>query len=324
MSEGAEQNRDGWLAHVPLPLFAAVMGVSGLGLAWRKAHVVFAVPEAVGEAILSLAAVGFIAITVLYGAKILRHPAAVKGDVEHPIRRNFFPAFSISLILLGIAAMPHEQTLSLSLWASGTILQLVFTLNLMGRWLTQKVEIQTLNPAWFIPVVGNILVPICGAGLGLAEVSWFFFSIGIVFWMVLFILVFHRVVFLEPLLPRLVPTLFIFIAPAAIGFVAYLALNGGALDNFARILFYFALFQTLLLFTLARVFLKIPFALSWWAYTFPLDAMAIAALEYGHLTGGPILPALSVILLGVATVVVALVFARTLKAMADKNLFVPE
>ena len=43
------------------------------------------------------------------------------------------------------------------------------------------------NP-WFIPVVGNIIVPIAGVDDAPAEVSWFFFSFGLIFWIALFTL----------------------------------------------------------------------------------------------------------------------------------------
>lgn len=47
-------------------------------------------------------------------------------------------------------------------------------------------------PAWFIPVVGNIIVPLAGVRFAPAEVSWFFFSIGLVFWIVLLAIVMYR------------------------------------------------------------------------------------------------------------------------------------
>jgi hypothetical protein len=89
----------------------------------------------------------------------------------------------------------------------------------------------------------------------------------------------------EPLPVRLTPTLFIFLAPPSVGFVSYTALTGqldaaliGQLDAAARVLYYTALFLTLLLATNAARFLEVPFYLSAWAYSFPLAAMTIATL----------------------------------------------
>lgn len=321
----AEPVPGSWLAHVPVPLFAVVMGVTGLGIAWRKAHAVLGLPSVIGEAVLALAAILFCAIAVLYGLKALRHPLAVVSEFRHPVRSAFFPTMSIGLLLLSIAANRYSAPLALVLWGTGAAVHLGLTLVLVGRWLTKPVEIIHSNPAWFIPVVGNIIVPVAGVPLGQTELSWFFYAIGLVFWGVLFTVVFYRLVFHAPLPVKIVPTLFILVAPPAMAFLATLALSGGEVTPFARVLFHFGLFLTLLLATLARTFLAVPFAVSWWAYTFPLDAIAVAALDYSHAVApAPLLTLVAGLLLIVATVVVAVVLVRTALALTRGHLFVPE
>ncbi|MGB1027904.1 MAG: C4-dicarboxylate ABC transporter, partial [Rhodospirillaceae bacterium] len=63
---------------------------------------------------------------------------------------------------------------------------------------------------------------------------------------------------------------------------------------------------------------------SWWAYTFPLDALALAVMTLGHLTGSSGLLLLGGVLLGVATLVVSLVALRTVQALIKGSLFQPE
>ncbi len=316
-------SREPWLKHVPAPLFAVVMGVCGLGLAWRKAHAVLGVPETVSEAALAAAAAVFLAITALYAAKAVRFPDAVAAEFTHPIRANFFPAFSISLLLLSRAALPVSRDAAFAMWVAGGAIHLGFTLLLLQRWIVRNHDIHHSNPAWFIPVVGNILVPLTGAPLGFVEVSWFFFSVGLGFWVVLFTIVFYRIVFHDQMPAKFMPTLFILIAPPAIGFISYEALTG-AIDPFARVLYHFSLFLGLLVLTMARQFLTVPFAVSWWAYTFPLDALTIATLEYHERTGAQGLTPVCWAALTLTTLVVAGVFGRTLAALVGGELFVPE
>ncbi|WP_413203599.1 SLAC1 anion channel family protein [Rhodospirillum sp. A1_3_36] len=313
-----------WLSHVPIPLFAVVMGVSGLGLAWRKASHVLGIPEEVGDGILMFSALLFLCISALYGLKLLRHPGEVRREFTHPIRVNFFPAFSISLLLLAVAALPNAPSLAQNLWITGAALHLLGTIYLMGRWFTQSHEISMINPAWFIPVVGNILVPIAGVPLGHSEASWFFFSIGLIYWIVLFTIVFHRIVFHHPLATKFLPTLFILIAPPAVGYLAYVALNGGQVDGFARILVYGALFLTLLNLSLTRQFLKVPFFVSWWAYTFPTAAVTIACLDVCARIGHGGLTLVGGFLLILATGLITVVFLRTTLALLRGELFIPE
>lgn len=313
-----------WLMHVPVPLFAVVMGVTGLGIAWRKAAHVAGAPAAVGEAVVALAAVLFVAIAALYGAKALRFPQAVRAEFGHPIRANFFPAASIGLLLLSVGALPHARDLATAVWMVGAAVHLTLTVTLLKRWILNSVEITHSNPAWFIPIVGNILVPLTGVPLGYVEVSWFFFSIGIVFWLVLMTILIYRIVFHAPMPAKILPTLFIFLAPPSIGFLSYLTLIGDGLDPFARVLIYTALFIALLLVAMAPAFLKVPFAVSWWAFTFPSAALAVATMEYAARTGSPGLMSLAWVILAAATGIIVTVFIRTLRAMIGGHLFVPE
>ncbi|MGQ9367137.1 SLAC1 anion channel family protein [Azospirillum sp. A39] len=313
-----------WLMHVPVPLFATAMGIGGLGLAWRRAHEVLGLPSAIGEGILALAASAFVAVAALYLAKAVRHPDAVRHEFDHPVRINFFPAVSIGLMILAAGALPHAPRLAEALWAVGTAAHLTLALLIMGRWIARNVELHAFNPAWFIPVVGNVLVPLVGVRLGHAEVSWFFFSVGLVFWLALFPILLYRVIFHDMVPTRLVPTLVIFLAPPAVAFLSWLQLNGGVLDAGARLLFFTALFTALLLLRLGRMFLAVPFAVSWWGFTFPSAAMAIAAITYHQAIAGTATAVMAGLFLAAATAIVAVVSVRTVKALLDDALFVPE
>lgn len=316
-----------WLMHVPVPLFAVVMGITGLGIAWRKAAHVLHVPALVGEAVVALAAVLFVAIAGLYALKWARFPQAVAHEFNHPIRANFFPAASIGLLLLSIGALPHSEALALALWTVGATAHVSLTVTLLKRWILRDTQIVHSNPAWFIPIVGNILVPLTGMHFGQEEVSWFFFSIGVVFWMVLLTVVIYRIVFHAPLPAKLLPTLFILLAPPSIGYLSYMALTGGeaaVLDGFARVLLYIALFKALLLVAMAPTFFKVPFAVSWWAFTFPSAALTVAVCDYAARTGSAGLTMLAWGLLAAATAIIATVFVRTLLALIGGQLFVPE
>jgi|GEM_PF-5727686 len=54
-----------WLAYTPIPLFASVMGITGLGLAWHKAGAIMAMPSFVHGAFTVLSVGLFVVIGVL-------------------------------------------------------------------------------------------------------------------------------------------------------------------------------------------------------------------------------------------------------------------
>ncbi len=225
---------DARLSHFPVSFFAVVMGLAGLAIAWHKAQMVFSLPIDLGTPLLMLAAGIFCVLLALYLTKLVRHRAAVAAELGHPIHLNFFPTISVSLLLLAIGTLPHWPGVAGLLWILGSALHLLLTLYVMSVWIHHEhFEIHHINPAWFIPIVGNVLVPIAGVPLGFAEVGWFYFSVGILFWLILFAIIVYRMLFHRPLAERLMPTFFILIAPPAVGFIAYLQLTGG-LDPFAR------------------------------------------------------------------------------------------
>ena len=324
MTEMPENTVSSRLEHFPITFFAMVMGLTGLTLAWEKAATVFMLPEVIGQILLIVSGAIFLIISLIYLLKILVKTAAVQAEFNHPIKLSFFPAFSISMILMSIATLEKSSQLSLILWSTGSGLHLLFTLYVLNQWIHHpKFQITHSTPAWFIPVVGNILVPIAGVEHGFTEVSWFFFSIGLVFWILLKTLIFNRIIFHAPLPDKMLPTLFILIAPPAVGFISYIKLNG-ELDNFARILFYAAIFLLLLLLTQLPRFIRIRFFMSWWAYSFPLAASAVAAQLFFSLNSQPFFHYLALALLILASLVIALLFIRTLIAIIKRQICVPE
>jgi tellurite resistance protein len=317
-------NQTSRLAHFPISFFAVVMGLSGLSIAWESAEHTFKLPFRLDGALIPFTALVFIALLTLYLTKLIRHSDEVIKELNHPVKLNFFPAISISLILLSIAILKLLPGLSLILWGAGTLLHLLFTLYVMNVWIHHdKFEIHHINPAWFIPVVGNVLVPIAGTAHGYTEISWFFFSIGILFWLVLFTIIFYRVLFHHPLPEKLMPTFFILIAPPAVGFISYVKLAGG-LDNFAHVLYYSGLFLTLLLLTQAPRFSRLQFFLSWWAYSFPLAAITIATLLMYRMYNAVGFAVIGWLLLSILTLVVTYLLYRTLKAIGDNKICLPE
>lgn len=312
------------LMHFPVGFFAMVMGLAGLTLATLRLENAAGAGHVASPFLLVLTVVALIAISGAYAAKALKFPAAFKADWNHPVRIAFFPAATIGLILVGTAALPLMPRLGAIVWMIGAALHFALTLTVVSTWIGHRsFEPAHMNPAWFIPAVGNVFVPIVGMRLGYVELSWFFFSVGIVFWIILATLVFNRLIFHAPLPERLMPTLMILVAPPAIGFVAYTGLVGG-LDPFARILFYAAVMFALVFLTQISKLRKLPFMISWWAYSFPFAALTIATFVYGEMTANGAFTRAAFVLYGVLVVVLAYLTGRTLVGLSRGEILKPE
>ncbi len=312
------------LEHMPIQLFAIIMGLSGFAIMFAKAYHLLDMPYFIYLSILFVDTVLFLVIFTAYMFKILLHVEAVKKEFYHPIKSSFMAAISISFLLLSIAYYDFAPTLSILLWYIGTPLQLAFTLIIIRYWIHNDLKIVHSNPAWFIPIVGNVLVPIIGVEAAPMAVSIFFFSVGMFFWIVLFTIMMNRIVFHHQLAKKLIPTFFIFIAPPAVGFVSYFRITSGSIDMFSMFLYFVALFTFILLLFMVSMYDTKKFFISWWAYTFPLAAMSIATLMMEMVYHNSVTYVASMGMIILTTLVVGFVSMRTLKACSEKEICIEE
>jgi tellurite resistance protein len=308
------------LQYMPVSFFAMVMGMAGLSIGWEKASEIFQFNAVIYNILLLLTLIIFTVLSVMYLYKAVFFNQSLVKEWSNPIKINFIPTISISLLLFAIAFLPLSHKVSLVFWATGCSLHLIITLHVVNSWLHhERYEIHHMNPAWFIPAVGNVVVPLAGVPLGFSDISWFFFSTGLFFWIILLVIVFNRVIFHQPLPQKLMPTLFILIAPPAVGFLSYIQLTG-TLDTFSLMLYNFALFLTLLLFSQWPRFIGLPFFMSWWAYSFPIAAMSIASMVMSHISGHIFYGYLGLTLLILLSVLVCVLLMKTIKAAGQGNI----
>ena len=116
-------------------------------------------------------------------------------------------------------------------------------------------------------------------------------------------------------LARLNAGWFILLVPPSLIYANGLALHPDfqPLEN----LYFLAVILAGALLVYARGFLRWPFAPSWWAFTFPLDALAYAGVRYAQDHPSPLWRAIAAAALVLATFFVALVLVRTLRSAAS-------
>ncbi|MGM0584597.1 MAG: SLAC1 anion channel family protein [Pseudomonadota bacterium] len=312
------------LANFPVTFFAVIMGLLGLALALHGAAPRLSWAGPASDAALGASLAAIAGLGALYIAKWLRHPAEARAEWHHPVRIAFFPAISISALLLATALAPRAPEIARPLWLAGALAQGALTLAVVSSWIGARAfQHGHLTPAWFIPAVGNVVAPVAGASLGFVELSWLFFSAGLVFWLVLLTLVVNRLIFHDPLPARLFPTLVILIAPPAVAFLAWLQL-AGRIDPFARILLNTAYVFAAIVALQAPRLARLPFALSFWALSFPVAALTLASLRYGALAASPVHEGIGLALLGVLILTVAGLALRTVQAILRGEICRPE
>lgn len=309
--------------YLPVGLFGSVMGLTGLSVAWRLAHARYGSPAWVADVIGGIAVVTFVLLTLAYLVKLITAPNAVSNEFKHPIAGNLFGTILISLLLLPIILVPFNQRLAQVMWCIGAVGMVAFAWLIVSRWMSDRQQVAHATPAWIIPVVGLLDIPLVLPSLGLPSMHGVMvlgLAVGLFFAVPLFTLIFSRLVF-EPALPEaLQPSLLILVAPFAVGFSTYVATTG-QVDLFAQSLYVLMLFMlSVLLNRLRNLPQCCPFRVSWWAVSFPLAASAIAALRFAAAEPGWATDAIAWGLLAFATLVIGSLLLRTLAGLVRGEL----
>ncbi len=306
------------LRELPIGLYGAVMGLTGLGLTARATATVLPgyvrAPAYVTEPWVALGLAFFVVLVPLYVAKLVRYPATVKAEFWSPVTLGFCGALPVGMALVAGGVAPYLPAAGNVLWWTSFALLLAFQLWALYRWLRGGIELGEVNAGWLIIMVGGIVLPGPGIALGHGEAARFAFGVSAAAAPVLMALLFFRAVLGPPLPEALRPTWFVLLVPPALVYA-----NGMALypeSAFLENLYFLGLVLAAALFAYAGKFWRWPFGAPWWAFTFPLDALAYAAARYAQDHPSPLWQALCALTFLAAAVVVVGVLLRTLHSVA--------
>ena len=326
----ASSSRSAPLEHLGPGWFVLVMGWSGLAMAWFRAEPLIG-PNAplIAQAAAALAGLIFLSLLVAMGLRLSRHGAAVQADLRHPIKHAFVAALPISVLLLGTlvaVALDPQGEVGPVLWWLGALGELAATVWVLARWLRAKeqggLQWAAVTPVLFIPVVGNVIVPLAGIPLGFGGWAAAQFAVGLFLWPALLVLLVARLVMAGPLPGRMTGTLFIMAAPPSVIGLCFLqwALPPGAAWGAWGI----ALFSILWALTQLEVLRQQPFGIPHWGMSFPLAAFATLSLRLSQTTGGEWLRLPATAMLAVASVVIVGLTLSTWRGLRQGRLLVPD
>ena len=308
-------NRIPLLEFLPVSIFGAVMGLSGLSFAWRLANNLWHLNFIISEIIAAVAILLFIVLSVTFIVKFTRNPALFTKEVDHPVSVSFYSTIIISMLLIPGLLLPYLPNLAVVVWITGAVSMLLFAWFVLRKWLDHQQLPENAMPVWVIPIVGTLDVPIVGAHLpvsGIHEICMGFFGIGLVFSFILLVLIISRLMF-QPQLPiSLQPTLLILTSPLALAFSGYESLTG-VQDVFSTIIFYFNIFLFALLASKIIMLPKVcPFFVSWWSVSFPMATVTISALHYAEHRHETAQLLLAGVLLLITTIVITFLIFQSL------------
>ena len=289
--------------------FAAVMGTGVLALTTRSLGQHWPLLALPAELLHWFNSGLFLLLALPWLTRWLVFRPAALQTMMHPVQANFYPTFSIALLVLAaqwLVFTPYVGV-ALTLWWLGVGLHFVFSfavLFLMFR--GEHVAVDHVTPANFIPAVGLVVMPLAGGPLlqhmdgAVREWALTLNAIGLgagsMMYLGLLGLTLHRKFLHKPAQGILTPTVWIHLAPIGVIPLSLMNLLEPLPFPAARevatvlmlLLWGFGVWWVVMasLLTLAaRTAGQLPFALSWWGFTFPLGAFVAESLRLSQLLG---------------------------------------
>lgn len=264
------KGRPGLFRQTPPAIFPPILGLFGLGLAWRRSAEVFQIPGFVAEAMLGAVTLLFLFSLLAYLAKVLRKPEAFVQDLAILPGRAGLAASSASAMLLAATLVPYSTgwaslTLVLALVAHGLIAFVV----VLVLW-SAPIEQRRMSPVWQLVFVGFIIAPIAAIPLGAVLISELIFVVALP--LAITIWIGHFVVTRsQPIPAPLRPLLAIHLSPVCLfGIVAGML----GLLRIAAVFGWISILLMALFLIRARSLTVSGFSPMWGAFTFPMVAFA--------------------------------------------------
>ena len=152
----------GLCRRVPPAIFPPIMGLFGLGLAWRRAAGSYALPQALPDAILGAVTLLFLFAFGAYAIKVLRRPAVVAEEVRILPGRAGLAAAVLSIYLMSMAIFPFGAGLSRVVLFAGFGLHAALVLILLVQLARGPAEQRRVTPVWHLNYVGFIIGALAG------------------------------------------------------------------------------------------------------------------------------------------------------------------
>ncbi len=309
--------------NLPAGYYGMVLGTIGMGFAWRYASIIWPVPHWPGEMLVLLAMTIWLLLTVAFITRAVRFPGSVLAEMRHPVMSSFVSLFPATTMLVAIGFVPWYRPLALALFSVGVVVQLSYAAwQSAGLWRGKHPE-EATTPGLYLPTVANnfISAMACGA-LGFHDAGLVFLGAGVFSWLSLEPVILQRLRSAGELPAPMRSSLGIQLAPALVACSAWLSVNGGEADTFAKMLFGYGLLQLLFTLRLMPWYLSQPFNASFWSFSFGVSALATTGLHLGQSSPSGFFHAIAIPLFIFTNAIIALLLVRTFILLMQGKLLV--
>ncbi|MFY9927233.1 MAG: TDT family transporter [Streptosporangiaceae bacterium] len=336
--------------------FASVMGTGIVAIAGASLPLHVPGLRVFATAVWALATAALIALTAAWAVHWVRYPARARGHAADPVMAQFWGAPAMALMTVGTGTLllsgggAWAVRADWVLWTAGTALGLVTTCWIPYLMMTRyEIGDDAAFGGWLMPVVppmvsaasGALLIPHVGSAQGrltLLLACYAMFGISLFASMIIITQLWARLVRYKTLAATMVPTLWIVLGPLGQSVTAAGNLGTAAAhvlpSPYAAGAAVFALlfgvpvwgFAMMWLVLAAAITVRaarrgLPFALTWWAFTFPVGTCVTGTIALAARSHAEVLRGASVLLYALLLAAWVVVAVRTARGSVSGRLF---
>jgi tellurite resistance protein len=283
--------------------YVMVMGWSGLYFCVTKLEHMHPSWPVLSELIAWVDVLVFLALSVGVLSRLALSPRSIVQELSQPVALCGAAAMAVAMILLssvllglaqagvkqGTVGLLGEGLMAASevIWCWGAVIELALSLGVMvvyaRLFLYQKNSWVHITPVLFIPAVGNVLVVLSGVALGHETWSLAQFVFGLTLWPLVCALLVQRLSVIGPLPLGALPSWCIGLSPPCVIGLALVVFNAPLV--WVWVLWALGLGVLGALIPVLWPIRHQPYAVSFWAFSFPLAAWVSLSLTLlGSLT----------------------------------------
>ncbi|WP_333490072.1 potassium-tellurite ethidium and proflavin transporter [Acidocella sp. MX-AZ03] len=151
------------LPAVPAAFFDMVLGLAGLGNAWRAATAAWHLPAIIGEVLMGLATIVWAILAVLYALKWVFRRQEALAEALHPVQCCFIGLGGVSTMLIALAVLPYARSIAFLLFLTGAAFTAGFGIWRTGLLWQGGRDPATTTPVLYLPSVAGGFVAAAAA-----------------------------------------------------------------------------------------------------------------------------------------------------------------
>ncbi|MEZ2695213.1 dicarboxylate transporter/tellurite-resistance protein TehA, partial [Hafnia alvei] len=108
--ESAAERTEPQVVNIPAGYFGMVLGIIGMGFAWRYAATIWPISPFIGEGLVGLATLIWLSLALAFIYRLVRYPQLVIAEMRHPLTGSFVSLFPATTMLVSIGCAHYSPT----------------------------------------------------------------------------------------------------------------------------------------------------------------------------------------------------------------------